>query len=206
MYIRDKVLRVIRNNNFIGGYFGSERLGWKKAALLLKEGAIGVIPTDTIYGICASALNRKAAEEVYRLKRRDPSKQMIILIHAPNDLKTFGVFLSVKQKKVLEKLWPGKVSVILKVSGGGRKFDYLHRGTKTLAFRLPKNRKLLDILKISGPIVAPSANFEGGKTAKNINEARRYFGKSVFYYGKRTLNGKSSTLVDLRDGIKILRK
>jgi len=122
-------------------------------------------------------------------------------------LRKFDVNLNVWQKKVLNKIWPGKVSVVL--SCPDKKFSYLHRGTKTLAFRLPKKRELLKILSISGPLVAPSANREGEKPAKNIVQAKKYFGKNIFYYGKGNLAGASSTLIDLTDKtdkMKVLRK
>jgi len=197
--------RVIRNDNLVGGYMGRENLDWMKAALLLKEGAIGVIPTDTIYGICASAFNRKSVEKVYKLRKRNPNKPCIILISSFDDLKKFNVRLNPWQRKILEKLWPGKVSVIL--SCRDAKFSYLHRGTNSLSFRLPKNKLILNILQIAGPLIAPSANWEGYEPAKNIREARRYFGNKVFYLDRGDLIAKPSTLIDLRKKkIKILRE
>jgi L-threonylcarbamoyladenylate synthase len=197
--------RVIRNDNLVGGYIGREDLDWMKAALLLKEGAIGVIPTDTIYGICASAFNRKSVEKVYKLRKRNPNKPCIILISSFDDLKEFNVRLNSWQRKILEKLWPGKVSVIL--SCRDTKFNYLHRGTNSLSFRLPKDKLILNILKISGPIIAPSANWEGYEPAKNIKSAKRYFGNKVFYLDRGNLISKSSTLIDLRKKkLKILRE
>jgi len=173
----------------------------------LKDGLAGVIPTDTIYGLCASALDKKAVEKVYELRRRDPKKPMIILIGSLDDLRKFNIVLNGWQKKIIEQVWPGKVSVVLPCSD--KKFAYLHRSTKTLAFRLPKKRELLKILSISGPLVAPSANREGEKPAENISQAKKYFGKNVFYYSKGNLTGVPSALIDLTqktDEIKILRK
>jgi L-threonylcarbamoyladenylate synthase len=222
--------RVIRNDNLVGGYMGREDLDWLKAALLLKEGAIGVIPTDTIYGICASTFNRKSVEKVYRLRKRNPNKPCIILISSFDDLRKFNVRLRSWQRKILEKLWPGKVSVVLsprinadttqiKADNKNNRYqrssvlnqrlsmDYLHRGTNSLAFRLPKDKLILNILKISGPIIAPSANWEGYEPAKNIREAKRYFGNKVFYLDRGDLISKPSTLIDLRKKkIKILRE
>jgi L-threonylcarbamoyladenylate synthase len=176
----------------------------EKAALLLKGGEIGVIPTDTIYGICGFAFNKKTVEKIYKLKKRKTNKPFIVLIEKIGDLKKFGVKLSNYQKKILTEIWPGKVSVILKCPL--KKFAYLHRGTKTLAFRMPKNKKLIKILKISGPLVAPSANLEGCKLAKNIKEAKKYFGDKVFYLNRGNLVSKPSKLIDLTGkSIKILR-
>jgi L-threonylcarbamoyladenylate synthase len=225
--------RVIRNDNLVGGYMGREDLDWLKAALLLKEGFIGVIPTDTIYGICTSAFNRKSVEKVYKLRKRNPNKPCIILISSLDDLKKFNVKLKSWQGKILEKLWPGKVSVVLsprinadttlinadnknnksnryqRSSGLYKRssVEYLHRGTNSLSFRLPKDKLILNILKISGPLIAPSANWEGYQPAKNIREAKKYFGNKVFYLDRGDLISKPSTLIDLRKKkIKILRE
>ncbi len=182
----------------------SQKLGWKKAAFLLKEGEVGVVPTDTFYGICGSALNKKTVEKIYKLRKRHPKKPMIVLISSFNDLKKFKMKLKKWQKEILEKIWPGKISVVL--SCPSEKFSYLHRGTKTIAFRFPPKKELLEILSVSGPLAAPSANWEGHKPAKNISEARKYFGNQVFYYGAGELQGKPSTLIDItRKLIKILR-
>jgi L-threonylcarbamoyladenylate synthase len=75
-------------------------------------------------------------------------------------------------------------------------FEYLHRGKKSLAFRLPHNKDLIDILKISGPIVAPSANIEGAKPAENIKEAKSYFGDKIdFYLDVGTIKSKPSKII-----------
>jgi L-threonylcarbamoyladenylate synthase len=194
--------RVIRSDNLVGGYKGREDWDYVKAGMLLKEGAIGVIPTDTLYGICTSAFLKESVERIYKLRKRNPNKPFIILISSLDDLKKFGVKLNPWQKKILEKIWPGKISVILKTSGD---FYYLHRGTNSLAFRLSKQKLILDILKISGPLVAPSANWEGHNPAKNIREAKKYFGNKVFYLDKGELVSKPSTLIELGEKIKILR-
>jgi len=197
--------RVILKSGEVGGYFGHKDWDYKKAGKLLSEGAIGVIPTDTIYGICASAFNKKAVEKVYKLRKRNPQKPCIILISSIEDLKKFDVKLKKWQRKVLKKVWPSKISVILQCNSP--KFFYLHRGTKTLAFRLPKNKLILEILKISGPLIAPSANFEGENPAQTINEAKKYFKNNVFYLNRGKLESKPSTIIDLTSNkIKIIRK
>jgi len=196
--------RIILSGNKVGGYFGSEKLTWKKAGLLLKEGVVGVLATDTIYGLCGSALNKKTTEKIYKLRRRNLKKPMIILISSLAELKKFGVNLEKWQKEYLKKIWPGKISIILPC--GGKKFQYLTRGTETLSFRLPNKEKLIKILEISGPLVAPSANLEGKKPAETINEARKYFGKKVFYYDAGGLRKKPSCLIDIsRKPVRILR-
>src|SRR4051812_10236635 len=102
----------------------------------LKNDGIGVIPTDTLYGIVGSALSKKAVERIYEVKGRNTNKPFIVLISDFADLKKFGVTPTKDQNEYLKKIWPGRVSVIFPCSG--KKFEYLHRGTNTLAFRFPR--------------------------------------------------------------------
>lgn len=167
----------------------------KKFVDFLKDGKIGVIPTDTIYGIVGSALNPQTVEKIYKLRKRAMEKPFIILISDLNDLNHLNIELTKKQRDFLQKNWPNPVSVVLPVVS--EKWKYLHRGTNSLAFRMPKLEWLLDLLKQSGPLVTPSANFEGEKPAENIDEARKYFGDLVFYLDGGTIKSQPSTLIDL---------
>lgn len=179
----------------------------KQIVQLLNSGKIGIIPTDTIYGIVGSALDTKVVEEIYNLRKRSTDKPMIILISGVSDLKKFNIRLNNKQTAFLRKIWPNPVSVVLPCDF--EKFKYLHRGKESLAFRIPKTEMLLKILQRTGPLVAPSANYEGELPAKNIKEAKGYFGKGVdFYFDEGEINIKPSTIIQLdEDGIPIvLRK
>ncbi len=164
---------------------------------ILKDGGIAVIPTDTIYGIVGSALNERTVKKIYLLRKRAPDKPFIILISSLNDLNQFNIKLSEKQKIFLEKNWPNPLSVILLVKG--EKWKYLHRGTDSLGFRMPKDDGLHDLLKRVGPLVAPSANPEREKPAKNVEEARKYFGDEVdFYVDGGVIKSKPSTLIQIK--------
>jgi tRNA A37 threonylcarbamoyladenosine synthetase subunit TsaC/SUA5/YrdC len=87
-------------------------------------------------------------------------------------------------------------------------YKYLHRGTNSLSFRLPKNKLILNILKISGPLIAPSVKLGRLRSQRKISqEAKSYFGNKVFYVDRGDLISKPSTLIDLRKKkIKILRE
>ena len=172
----------------------------------IRRGAVGVIPTDTIYGIVGSALYPKAVSRIDKLRNRDLTKPFIVIISSVGDLKSFGVRLNGRMSDILKRVWPGKVSVLLPVSDG--KFSYLHRGTERIAFRLPAKKSLREFLKDSGPIVAPSANWSGEPPARNVREARRYFGDRVdFYLDKGDLESLPSTLVSLEGNrLRVLRQ
>ncbi len=169
----------------------------------LQRGGIGVLPTDTLYGIVGSAYHPETVKRIYALRRRNPQKPMIVLIGKPSDAERFGVLLDADVKKFLKRVWPGPVSVILPQDPRRKelikKFRYLHRGTKTLAFRLPAPRWLRALLKKTGPLVAPSANFEGLPPAKTMREAKKYFHARVDFYadaGRR--DQKPSSLIAVK--------
>jgi L-threonylcarbamoyladenylate synthase len=155
----------------------------------IKSDGIGVMPTDTLYGLVGSAFSKKGIDRIYKVKNRNKNKKLIVLISSLKDLAKFKIKITRQQKEVLQKLWPGKVSVVL----------------NNTAFRLPAKKSLIEIIKKTGPLVAPSANPESLKPAKNITEAKKYFGNSVdFYLAGRALNGRASRLIKLEKSGKII--
>lgn len=76
-------------------------------------------------------------------------------------------------------------------------FAYLHRGTQSLAFRLPARQDLIELLKVTGPLVAPSANPEGLAPSQTRAEAGAYFGDTVDFYVEGPVTGKPSTIIKL---------
>ena len=177
----------------------------KDAVEILKAEGIGVIPTDTLYGLVGQALSKKTVEKMYTLKGRNIKKPFIILLSSINDLKLFNIKLDSETKSVLKEIWPGKVSVILPCSS--KKFSYLHRGKNTLAFRIPKKPSLRKLLEKTGPLVAPSANREGLKPAATIKEAKAYFGDKVdFYLSEGKKESSPSTLIEIKKGKIIIKR
>ncbi len=136
-------------------------------AEILKSGGVGVLPTDTMYGIVGSALNKKTVAKIYKLRYRAPHKPLIVLISSFSDLPKLGIKLKPAEQKILKKIWPAPVSIILPCFK--KSLEYLHRGTKTLAVRMPKVKFLTGILAKTGPLVAPSANLEGQPPAKTYS-------------------------------------
>jgi len=185
-----------------------EKILGKKERILTSEaylvGRSVVIPTDTIYGITALALDKKAVARLYRIRKRDLNKPFIILISSFKDLLLFGVDIKKEQRVWLSRFWPGKLTAILPCDGV--EFKYLHRGKKSLAFRLPDNKWLLQLITEVGPIIAPSANLQGGKPAETIEDAYNYFNGRVEYVDVGRLKGSPSTIVSFEDGFKIIRQ
>ncbi len=173
---------------------------------LLKEGKIGVLATDTLYGVVGQALNKETVARIYTVRQRTPEKPMIILISDLGDLLQCGVHLSVNAEAIVNKLWPGEVSIVLPCQN--EDFYYLHRGTKTLAFRMPKPIALRKLLVETGPLVAPSANPEGLPPATTIVEAEAYFADQVdFYVDGKKREREASTLIAIENNkVKVLRQ
>lgn len=170
---------------------------------VLLHGGVGVIPTDTLYGVVACALQQPAVERVYALKGRLPTKPCIILCSSLDELALFGAHLSERQQDALSKL-SGAVSFILPCDAP----EYLHRGVHSLAFRVPKSERVREFLSETGPLIAPSSNPEGLPPATTIDEAQAYFGDRVdFYKDGGACDGRPSTLVsfDENDEVVVLR-
>lgn len=185
---------------------------WNDANLIkvLQDGGVAVMPTDTIYGLVGRAENSDTVNRIYNLKKRTPKKPCIILIGDINEIEKFSVNLSKEQKNKLKEYWQiGSVPVSIILDCLDENFSYLHRGTKTLAFRLPSPQSLRDLLLSIGPLIVPSANPEGLPPAQNISEAKKYFGDAVdFYLDGGEIFSKASKLIKLhKDGsITIIRE
>jgi len=174
---------------------------WNSENLIkvLKGNGVVVMPTDTLYGIVGKALNKSTIERIYNLKKRAPKKPCIILISDINELRVFSILLSKKQEKIIKNF---SIPTSFVLDCPSEIFSYLHRGTKTLAFRIPVSQELQDLLLEVGPLIAPSANPEGLSPAKDILEAQKYFGNSVdLYMDGGEIFGKASKVIKLhKDG------
>jgi L-threonylcarbamoyladenylate synthase len=194
----------------------------EKLKSILKEGGVAVMPTDTIYGLVGRADRQDTVERIYEIKKRAPAKPCIILISDQKDLEKFSVFLSNAQREEIKEYWftlsgvegPSASAQDLRPTSiifdcQDDKLEYLHRGTNTLAFRMPKEEKLRELLSETGPLVAPSANPEGLPPAKNILEAKNYFGELIdLYVDGGEASGAPSKIIKLhKDGtVSILRE
>jgi L-threonylcarbamoyladenylate synthase len=171
---------------------------------LLEVGAVGVIPTDTVYGLVARAADREAVQRLYELKRRQHKPGTIIAANR-EQLETLG--LKHRYLKAVEQFWPGAVSVVIPVSSP--ELAYLHQGKLSLAVRIPEQKDLQDLLQKTGPLLTSSANPTEQPTAQTVNEAKAYFKSTVdFYEDGGDLSGREpSTLIRIvDDAIEVLRQ
>lgn len=146
----------------------------QKTIKTLLNGGIVVIRTDTIYGIIARVSDKKAVEKVYDAKQRESDKQCIVLIANAGSVPAHAELIEFYTEA--EKL---PTSVVVPASDEP---EWILRGGDSVAYRIVRNKLLKEIIEKVGPVIAPSANPESKPPARNIAEAKKYFGDSVDLY------------------------
>jgi L-threonylcarbamoyladenylate synthase len=178
-------------------------ISFKAATLALLDGAVGVIPTDTVYGISACANNLAAVSRFYTLKERENKPGTLIAANIDQ-----LVELGIKRRYLtaVEGYWPNPLSIVIPT---GEELGYLHLGKESLAIRIPDDAALRDFLEKSGPLITSSANHPGKTPATTAQEAWDYFGDRVdFYVDGGDLSGRESSTVIrvVDDAIEVLRR
>lgn len=169
----------------------------------LLSGAIGVIPTDTVYGLVCLASNQDVVNRLYALKKRE-NKPGTIIAASVEDLVELGI--KARYLKPVAQYWPNPISIIIPT---GFDLAHLHLGLQGLAVRIPKIAKNLQFLGETGPLLTTSANHPGEPEATTIEQAKAYFGDEVdFYVDGGDLNGrKASTVIRIvDDAVEVLRQ
>ncbi len=170
---------------------------------LLKQGSVGVMPTDTLYGLVCRAADQRAVKRLYELKSRE-NKPGTVIAADIEQLVELGV--KARYLKAVEQFWPNAISVELPVDNDLKE---LHNGKGTAAFRIPMHEGLTALLAQTGPLLTSSVNHPGKPPANNLTEAQKYFGDRVdFYVDGGDLSGKlPSTLIRIvDDAVEVLRE
>lgn len=159
------------------------------AAKAIREGALVVFPTETVYGIAANLLDNKAIGNLYKIKNRPFDKPFTVHISDIKIIRKMGCKVTEEAKALIDKFWPGPLTIILRSKSG-----------KTIGFRMPANRIALELIRASGvPIAAPSANLSGEKAPTSAQDALKNLdGKvDIILDGGKTDIGVESTVIDL---------
>ena len=126
-----------------------------------------IVPTDTVYGLVCRYDSKKAVERIYKLKKRDRKKPLILLGYNWKALKKFIRVETLRATSLqqLIKQWPGPLTRILPASKAVPKF--LNKGYKTIGIRVPDNKFLLQLLKqCPGQVLGSTSANISGKPAK----------------------------------------
>lgn len=175
-----------------------------KLAVDLQNGAVGVLPTDTVYGLVCAAKHHDAVQKLYALKAREKKPGTIV---AANIDQLVELGFKKRYLTAVEQYWPGAVSIEQPTSNPG--LEYLTQGTGRQAVRVVSEPKLLALLEKTGPLLTSSANQPGEPTSNNITEAQGYFEDTIDFYvdGGDRSGEKPSTLIRVvDDAVEVLRE
>ena len=172
----------------------------------LEKGGAVVLPTETVYGLFAKALDEKAVDHVYQLKRRPRDKALNLNVASLDDILNFSKNQPPYLQQLVEKFLPGPLTIILKAND---KVPYwVNSDLTTVGFRMPNHPVTLKLIREFGPLIGPSANISGCKSGVNFKQILEDFDREVLGLEDDSfLTGKDSTILDLTGKkVKILRQ
>ena len=161
------------------------RAGLQRAAKMLRSGGVIAFPTDTVYGLGASADDELAGRRIYQIKGRPAGMPLILMVAAESQLEGL-VHVDSRAEAYMRKWWPGPLTLILHAPGG-----------KTLGVRIPQHKVALELLRHAGPLMTTSANLHGEEPAMNAAEAEKLAGVMAVLDGGAAPGGTASSVLDL---------
>lgn len=173
--------------------------GLEAAAAALCAGGVAVIPTDTVYGLAAHPSFPDAVERLYTIKAREAAKPIALLASDLKSVEAYAGELSQEAKGLARKHWPGALTLVVPVSGGGYE-----------GFRVPAHdwTRLL-IERCGGTLRVTSANLSGRRAATDAPAALAEVGLSadIVVDGGISPGGEASAVLKVAEGggIEILR-
>jgi len=168
----------------------------KKAKLLLDNGKLVSIPTETVYGLAGNALNSNAVALIFKTKNRPSFDPLILHIKNIASLDNYVSYVPKKAKILMERLWPGPLTFL-----SPKKSiipDLVTSGMPRVAVRIPNNPLTLDLLNsIDFPLVAPSANPFGYVSPTSAQHVDKQLGNKIEYIldGGKCEIGIESTII-----------
>jgi L-threonylcarbamoyladenylate synthase len=185
-----------------------------QAALSLKNGALVVLPTETVYGLGADATNEKAVARIYEVKGRPQDHPLILHVASMNDITYWAEEISDYAIALARAFWPGPMTLIFQRSENAK--DFVTGGQNTVGLRVPNHTLALGLLqeckKIGvHAIAAPSANRFGHVSPTTAVAVQEEIGaylapQDLILDGGPAQVGLESTIIDCTGGApKILR-
>jgi len=176
-------------------------------AQVIKNGGLVAIPTETVYGLAANALDEKAVLEIFTTKGRQPDNPLIVHIATLEKVKNLVIEIPNIFYELADTFWPGPLTMIMKKS----KLipDNVSAGLDTVAIRMPEHPAALALIRASScPIAAPSANPSGQPSPTNASHVKNDLDGKIPYIldGGDCRVGLESTVIDISEDIpRILR-
>ena len=162
----------------------------------LAAGGAVVLPTETVYGLFAQALNEEAVERVYELKRRPRDKALNLNVASLEEIYAFSKNQPCYLEQLYQAFLPGPLTVILQAND--RVPAWINSGMETVGFRIPNHPVTLDLIRKYGPLIGPSANLSGKASGTSFQQIMMDFQEEVSGVEEdAALTGKDSTILDL---------
>ena len=180
--------------------------GLSAAAAAIRRGGLVVIPTDTVYGVAADAFSPAGVTALLAAKGRGRDMPVPVLVSTPEMLTALVENLSDAARRLVDALWPGGLTLVVKHTAH-LAWD-LGETRGTVAVRMPGDRLALDLISRTGPLAVSSANRTGHPAATTMMGARLQLGAAVSVYldGGPRPSGVPSTIVDATaEPLRILR-
>ncbi len=166
------------------------------AANLLKKGEVVAIPTETVYGLAANALDEEAVTHIFKIKNRPFFDPLIVHIHSLEQAMKYVTRFPEKALLLANNFWPGPLTLILPKNNVIP--DLVTSGLNFIGLRIPDHKLTLDLLKdLPFPLAAPSANPFGYVSPSNAKHVADQLGQKVTYIldGGECRVGLESTIV-----------
>jgi len=187
----------VKRTSFARIYRGTPR-NLARLAKVLRSGGLVAVPTETVYGLAADAFDPVACGKIFSAKGRPATDPLIVHIHATGDLAKVAK-PNAAALLLAKHFWPGPLTIVLPKRPCVP--DIVTAGRPSVAVRMPAHPLFRRLLKITGPLAAPSANPFGYISPTTAAHVREGLGGKIGHIlegGSATI-GLESTIVDLRD-------
>ena len=169
----------------------------------LKEGEVIAVPTDTVYGLCASIEVHESQEKLRDIKHRPKDKAFPIMFANLKQIESLCEISDV-DRIIIQEYMPGPITLVLKkkeeVDG------YINGGMDTIAIRMATSKELESIIMESGPVYMTSANLSGEKVCQTPEEIwNSCKGIAGILEGDIKFQ-QASTIVDCTNNYAVVRK
>ena len=192
-----KISKILRVN--------CDKEGIKKTSEIINEGGIAIFPTDTVYGIGCDPYNKKSIKKIYEIKSRDTTKLVPVLTYSKETAAKIA-HIDEFTEKVIEKFWPGPLTIILKLTDVNLKKS-LNLKNK-IAIRVPNHKCTLELLKECNFLVGTSANISGCPPYTDPDECFKKLQNYDIFVDGGTITSKAvSTIIEIENKkIRIIRE
>ena len=162
----------------------------------LEAGRAVILPTETVYGIFAKALDQQAVDYIYELKRRPREKALNLNVADEKTIRIYSKSQPSYLSKLIASFLPGPLTIILQANE--KVPEWIHSGMDTVGFRIPAHPKTLELIRKFGPLVGPSANLSGYASGTKYEAIVKEFDQLVpGFEDDAFLTGQDSTILDI---------